>query len=158
MNRKMKIFLLGMLAVLLALMMVACGDSEKSDNSSDSASSSKSSIGKFSENSSWSELGLDYDKFARNPEDNEGEKVAFIGKVFNPDANLIYIGDAEQELILKSGNRNSEDWVFVLYVASEYPQRFLENDIVKVTGTFLEATNNLPSTTLVFVAEDIVLQ
>jgi len=150
----MKKFVLALCCILAVLILPACGSS-----------------GNFTEKSTWNDLGFDYNLFARNPDEHQEEEVTFIGKIFyvgvfdgtlsNQHVNDIYeehdYGQTLEYVRLAPGwqSDDSGKYVTVLYFPSDYPQRFLDDDIIKVTGVFWEFSN---SSEPHFFAKDIVLQ
>ena len=75
------------------------------------------------------DTGITYDQLARTPDDYEGEKVKFKGKV-------IQVVDGDGEVTLRVAvNSNYDKVILVVYSKSIVSSRVLEDDTITVYGT-----------------------
>ena len=158
MNRKMKRISILLLAFVIAFAIGSCGSGESNASPSEETNSSTDvSSGTFDKNATWNDLGLDYQAFMRNPDDLQGEKVVFKGIVTGTKTaseNSIASAYGNDIMFLQPGASDYTKNVGVLFFMSDYSQRFIIDDIVEVTGVFVEPYRD---DYLIFLAEDIVL-
>ncbi len=124
----------------LAFAIFASGSNDASGNSSTSSSAaSSSSMSSNSSASSSSQAATDidpaeykhvsYTNIARKPDDYTGQKMQFVGDVIQ------VIEDTENALLL-AVNGEADDSILVTYDPSIFDGRILEDDGVRVYGTF----------------------
>ena len=75
------------------------------------------------------ETGITYDNLARNPDDYNGEKVKFTGKVLQ-----VMEGDTENQIRL-AVNSDYDTVLYCGYSPSIVSSRILEDDIITIYGT-----------------------
>ncbi|MCZ2257340.1 toxin regulator [Sporosarcina sp. G11-34] len=74
------------------------------------------------------ETGITYNQIARNPDDHEGDKVKFRGKVVQ-----VLEGDGETQIRI-AVNSNYDTVLYGTYDSSIVDSRILEDDIITVMG------------------------
>lgn len=120
--------IIGILSVSIVLGIIGDEESENEYTSTDQVQGTAAQTSE--EDYKLSCQNYTYEELARNPENYKGEKIALRGEV-------IQVLESGKNVELRVNMNNEYDQtVYILYTLKSNEGRILENDIVKIYGTF----------------------